>query len=90
MEITVKINGREVKASFVRSEEAGYRPGKLLLDLPSGDHISVYRVGRTWIEAFVSGQICRRSVEHDTRKAALNSAAEEYAAAVVDSEAFTA
>lgn len=86
MEISLKINGRVFVADFVKSEEAGYRPGKLLLDMPNGDTISVYKSGRKWIEALISGGICRRSVTHSSRAAALESAATELAARTLDYE----
>lgn len=73
-------------AEFVRSEDAGYRPGKLLLDLTNGDHISVYKIGRKWIEALVSNGVCRSSTSRNTRGEALNSAAYTLAARILDAE----
>jgi len=85
MKITITTSHRSFTANFVRSEDCGYRPGKLLLDLPgSARHISVYRYRNKWIEALVEENVCRRSTEHKTRAAALNSAAEEYAARALE------
>lgn len=86
MTVTLKIDGRDFVAEFVKSEDAGYSPGKLLLDLPNGDFISVYKSGRKWTEALISGNVCRRSTSHSTRQDALTSAAESLASAVLDRE----
>jgi hypothetical protein len=90
MTITTTISGRDYIAEFIRSEDAGYQPGKLLLDMPNGDHISVYKFRSKWVEAYIVNGICRRSVEHATRQAALDSAAMELASATIESAAFTA
>lgn len=64
----------ETKAEWVKSEDAGYQPGKLLLDGPGG-HYSVYRGnGRTWICAWVVDRICRSHTVHTSRKAAMAAA----------------
>jgi hypothetical protein len=83
MEITLKIDCRNITAKFVKSEDAGFSAGRLLLDLPNGEVISVYKNRRRWIEAKIANGICRSSVMHDSRLAACSSAAEEYAAAVL-------
>lgn len=77
--------GREITATFIRSEDAGYQPGKLLLDMPYGnsERIAIYRVGRKWVEAYVNLGLCRRSKNHATRQDAMNSAAAEYVGAVI-------
>lgn len=77
MKITVELDGKTVTADFVRSEDAGFSPGCLLLDLPCGDTISIYRRGRIWIEARIANGVCQRSVSHKTRRDALHSAAIE-------------
>lgn len=89
MTITIEDAGRKIIATFVKSEDAGYLPGTLLLDMPyaNSEHISVYKVGRKWIEAYVVCGVCRWSAEHATRDSALTSAATEYAGALIDSEA---
>ena len=56
---------------WVKSEDAGYLPGKLLLDR-AGGHWSVYRGnGRMWVAAWVVNSICRRSATFRTRREAV-------------------
>lgn len=85
---TLTIDGRTFTADWVRSEDAGYSAGKLLLDLPSGEYFSVYRHGAKWIAAIIRDNICRRSSEYKTRGEALHAATSEYAAAVLLAESF--
>lgn len=88
MNYSLTIDGRTFSVEFVKSEDAGYSPGRLLLDLPCGDTISVYRRGRKWIEALIQNGICRHSLEHKTREAALMSAAEALAGETLLCESF--
>ncbi len=77
MQITVKDGNHEVTAKFVKSEDAGYSAGRLLLDLPSGATISIRKSGRSWIETRIENNVGRRSVTHATKTAAVQSAAFE-------------
>lgn len=88
--VTYRDQGREFVAEFQRSEDCGYRPGALLLDLPNGSHISI-RKHRTahWVETLVHNGIGQQSVTHPTRKAALYSAASSLAAEVLECEDIT-
>jgi hypothetical protein len=64
------------KAEWVKSEDAGYRPGKMMLDAATG-HYSVYRGnGRSWICAHVVNGVCRNSTTHTTRRDAMAHAEE--------------
>lgn len=74
--ISLTIGNRTFATEFIKSEDAGYSPGRLLLDLPSGDMLSIYKRGRKWIEARIKNGICRSSIEHATRQAALNASKE--------------
>lgn len=76
----MEIEIRGYTARFIRSEDAGYGRGKLILDMPSGGMISVYRIGRKWIKARIKGNVARNGVEFTTRQAALNSSAEDFVA----------
>ena len=80
MQTTIEIDGRAFTANWIRSEDAGYSKGRLLLDLPNGDTISVYRVGRRWVEAIIRDGICRSKIDHATRTSALHSATEKLGA----------
>jgi hypothetical protein len=88
--ITITINGREFTAEFLKSEDCGYAPGKLLLDLPNGEYISIYKNGRKWVEARISGNVCRESHSHPTRIAACESAAMSLAGRTLEHESMTA
>ena len=79
MKITTTIDDKTITAEFQKSEDCGYSKGSLLIDLPSGGHMSVYKHGRTWIAALVIDGIGRSHSEYSTRAEALTSAAEEYA-----------
>ena len=83
-QITVKDGNHQVTAAFVKSEDAGYSAGRLLLDLPSGATISIKKSGRNWIEARIENNVCRRSVTHTTKAAALQSAAFELLSETVE------
>jgi hypothetical protein len=90
-ELTVEttINGRKHKATFIRSEDAGYRPGKWLLDLPNGDRISIYAGRGGWVEATIRNQVAISTIRRQTLTEACNSAAETLAAMTLDTEAFS-
>jgi hypothetical protein len=86
MKMTLTVDGRKFQANFVRSEDCGYAAGRLLLDLPCGEHVSVYRRGKIWLEAVITDGLCRRLMEHKTRRAALASAVERLAAETLFAE----
>jgi len=76
----MEIKTRGYVAKFIRSVDAGYGKGKLILDMPSGGMISVYRIERKWVKARIRGNVAREHGEFTTRQEALNSAAEDFAA----------
>jgi hypothetical protein len=87
MQVQLTIDGREFTCEFVPSEDAGYAPGKLLLYLPTGGHLSVYKNQGKWIVARVVGNVCIGSTPHPTKREAIQRAAETYAARLLDHEA---
>ena len=86
-QITVSLGS--ATAEFVRSEDCGYSAGRLLLDLPNGDMISIRKNGRKWLETRIQNGIgCGAATEHATKSAALNSAALELLAETIQMESF--
>jgi hypothetical protein len=56
---------------WIKSEDAGYRAGAMLLDTPSGCW-SVYRSnGRRWVAALVKNRVAVWSREFATRREAM-------------------
>jgi len=85
--ITLIDGNNKVTANFIRSEDAGYSAGRLLLDLPNGSMISVKKSGRKWMESLIENNICKRTVTHNTKAEALNSAAYELLAVSINNSA---
>jgi hypothetical protein len=79
--ITVSLGTHTAAASFLRSEDCGYSAGRLLLDLPCGDTMSIRKDGRKWIETRIQNGIARSPATiHETKQEALKSAAMEFLA----------
>jgi len=79
--VTVSIGSLTATAKFIRSEDCGYSAGRLLLDLPGGDTISIRKDGRKWLETRIQNGIARsQATEHATKSEALASAAMEFLA----------
>ena len=88
-QITVSLGTATATAEFLRSEDCGYSAGRLLLDLPNGDMISIRKNGRKWLETRIQNGIgCGAATEHATKTAALNSAALELLAETIQMESF--
>jgi hypothetical protein len=86
MKMTLTIDGRKFEANFVRSENCGYSAGRLLLNLPCGEYVAVYRRGKNWVDAVMTEGLCRSLTEHKTRRAALVSAVERLASETLFAE----
>lgn len=77
--ITLSLGSANATAIFLRSEDCGYSAGRLLLDLPGGDVISIRKEGRKWLETRIQNSVATRAAtEHSTKSAALKSAAMEF------------
>jgi hypothetical protein len=60
---------------FHRSEDCGYRAGRLVADLPDGRSVSVSRDGKSWIVATICNAVAVRSESYGSKSAALNAVA---------------
>ena len=77
--IEITIDNERVE--FVRGVDAGYRrKNAILADMPNGDVIAIYRIGRKWIEAHIRNGIAYTIYYHNTRREAMISAATSIAA----------
>ena len=71
-----------MKPQWVRSENAGYQPGTLLLDMPGGNHWSVRKVTRCcWVASLVKNSVAKWSREFATRREAIDLAEADWHAA---------
>lgn len=84
--ITVSLGIHKATADFIRSEDCGYSAGRLVLDLPGGDTISIRKDCRKWLETRIQNKIARGATEHATKAEALNSAAMEFLAESIQME----
>jgi hypothetical protein len=60
---------------FYRSEDCGYRAGRLVGDLPDGRTVSIRKDGKAWIVATIHNGIGVRSESFGSKSAALNAIA---------------
>ena len=60
---------------FHRSEDCGYRAGRLVTDLPAGRTVSISRDGKSWIVATICNAVAVRSESYGSKSAALNAVA---------------
>ncbi len=86
--IEMTIEGKTHTAEFLKSEDCGYSAGRLLIDLPNGDVISISKNGSKYLETLICGKIGKNTIEHATKREAVMSAAESYFAAAVEDSFF--
>jgi hypothetical protein len=73
---TLSLDGNKIAVDFMRSEDCGYSPGRLVADTPSGETITISKSNRRWVMSMIDSgsQTCRRTGEYKTQGEALRAA----------------